>query len=279
MATPNPRKTKPADHGKPNNKNDDDTNDDKMAKIVCHNRGATVQTAAPKRRRVSFRAGFTSEIFEIAPLTEYCRDHDKNGSGSCSCKYNNDGRNDNNDYASRQRRQQGCTHETILKEDLFYSDADYARFRASEQKRHEKMIAKKVQKMVHEKLRPEINKAVAAGATLEDIEAMVPKNHEEMVAYLGGRENLRGVLGGGAATFGGGRVHDTTKEKDPERDDDDSAAAAAAVARTTPTMTIRSTRSSLVVPASSGSNDGGAASSSVASAAAAAAAALVEPLD
>lgn len=277
MATPNPKKTKPPDHGKPNNKNNDDKNDDKMAKIICDNRSATVQIAAPKRRRVSFRVGFTSEIFEIAPLTEYCRDHDKNGSGSCTCNYNNDSRNDTNDDASRQRRQQGCTHETILKEDLFYSDADYARFRASEQKRYEKMIAKKVQKMVHEKLQPEINKAVAAGATLEDIEAMVPKNHEEMVAYLGGRENLRGVLGGGAATFGGGRVHDKTKEKDPERDDD--AAAASAVAWATPTRTIRSTRSSLVVRASSGSNDGGAASSLVASAAAAAAAAVVEPLD
>jgi hypothetical protein len=62
------------------------------------------------------------------------------------------------------------------------------------------MVAKKIQKLVMEKMQPEINEAVANGATLEDIEAMIPKTHDEMVAYLGGTESLRGLIE--ASSFG-----------------------------------------------------------------------------
>lgn len=82
-----------------------------------------------------------------------------------------------------------------IKDKLYYGDDDYDRFRASELKRYNKMVAKKLQKMVQEKIQPEINDAVANGATLEDIEAMVPQTHEEMVAYLGGEEKIRALVG------------------------------------------------------------------------------------
>ncbi len=45
-----------------------------------------------------------------------------------------------------------------------------------------------------EKMQPSINEAVASGATLQDIEAMVPKTHDEMVAYLGGEESIRQLV-------------------------------------------------------------------------------------
>ena len=48
--------------------------------------------------------------------------------------------------------------------------------------------------MVMEKMQPNINEAVASGATLQDIEAMVPKTHDEMVAYLGGEESIRQLV-------------------------------------------------------------------------------------
>ena len=110
-------------------------------------------TPLTKKRKVSFKVGFTEAVHEIPNRTEYEKEN--------------------------------------LKEDLFYLDADYERFRASEQKRHDKLVAKKIQKMVMEKMQPTINEAVANGATLEDIEAMVPKTHEEMVSYLGGEESIR----------------------------------------------------------------------------------------
>jgi len=71
-----------------------------------------------------------------------------------------------------------------IRQELFYSDDDYKRFRANEERRYQKMIAKKLQKMVREKLQPTINEAVAHGATLEDVEAMMPRTHEEMMAIL-----------------------------------------------------------------------------------------------
>lgn len=109
-----------------------------------------------KKRRVSFMTGFAKAIHEIPDRNEYV--------------------------------------EKNIKDDLFYGDADYERFRASEQRRYDKVVAKKLQKMVMEKMQPAINEAVANGATLQDIEAMVPKTHDEMVAYLGGEQSIRQLV-------------------------------------------------------------------------------------
>ena len=116
----------------------------------------TTSVVVAKRRRVSFKVGFAeTEVIEIP-----------------------------------------VAYETeSSKADLYYSDDDYDRFRASELKRYNKMVKKKLQKMVQERIQPEINEAVANGATLEDIEAMVPKTHEEMVAYLGGEDEIRKAVG------------------------------------------------------------------------------------
>lgn len=108
-----------------------------------------------KRRKVSFHVGFATDVHEIPPLTEYDKNDD-----------------DPDDYN--------------IMTDLFYNDADYERFRTNEQRRYDKMVAKKIQRMVQDKMQGQINEAVAQGATLEDVEAMMPKTHEEMVAILGG---------------------------------------------------------------------------------------------
>jgi len=123
-----------------------------QAKVKVKTKSTPVVVATnKKRRKVSFKVGFTGDIFEIP----------------------------HNDYDTQN-----------TKNDLFYSDADYDRFKASEQKRYNKLVAKKIQQMVHEKMQPAINEAVANGATLEDIEAMVPKTHAQMVAYLGGEKTI-----------------------------------------------------------------------------------------
>ena len=120
------------------------------------NVGHQLTPGISKKRRVSFMTGFAKAIHEIPDRNEYV--------------------------------------EKNIKDDLFYGDADYERFRASEQRRYDKMVAKKLQKMVMEKMQPNINEAVASGATLQDIEAMVPKTHDEMVAYLGGEESIRQLV-------------------------------------------------------------------------------------
>jgi len=95
--------------------------------------------------------------------------------------------------------------DNIVKEDIFYVDADYMRFRASEQKRYDKLLTKRLQAMVMEKMQPIINEKVASGATLEDIEAMVPKTQADMIAYLGLTKKSKRQLsgGGGPSSFGG----------------------------------------------------------------------------
>jgi len=132
----------------------DDVNDDIND---CGEMGNPPTTlGGTKKRRVSFMVGFANSVHHIPDRNEYDAEN--------------------------------------IKSDLFYSDADYERFRLSEQRRYDKMVAKRLQKMVMEKIQPSINEAVANGATLEDIEAMVPKTHEEMVAYMGGAESLRKML-------------------------------------------------------------------------------------
>jgi hypothetical protein len=105
--------------------------------------------------------------------------------------------------------------DNVVKEDLFYGDADYLRFRASEQKRYDKLVTKRLHAMVMEKMQPIINEKVASGATLEDIEAMVPKTHADMIAYLGltkkSKQQLSG--GGGPSSFGGLNGRSTNKTK------------------------------------------------------------------
>ena len=133
--------------------NDSDGAEAASAPSPVATKATEAKEATVKRRRVSFHTDCTTKIFEIPLLAEY-DDEDSNGGGS-------------------------------IRNVLFYSQSDYDRFKASEQRRNEKMIAKKLQKLVQEQMQPRINEAVANGATLEDIEAMMPKTHEEMVAMLG----------------------------------------------------------------------------------------------
>ena len=131
-------------------------NETNICRVEEEENPTQLTSGVSKKRRVSFLTGFAKAIYDIPNRNEY--------------------------------------DETNIKDDLFYGDADYDRFRASEQRRYEKLVAKKLQKMVMEKMQPSINEAVVNGATLEDIEAMVPKTHAEMVAYMGGEENIRRLV-------------------------------------------------------------------------------------
>jgi hypothetical protein len=71
------------------------------------------------------------------------------------------------------------------KEKLFYNKSDFARFQQDEQRRYDRMMMKKMQKMVQEQMSDQIAHARDQGATEEDIEAMMPQTPEEIFALLG----------------------------------------------------------------------------------------------
>jgi hypothetical protein len=71
------------------------------------------------------------------------------------------------------------------KDELFYNKSDFARFQQDEQRRYDRMMMKKIQKMVHEQMADQISHARAQGATEEEIDAMMPQTPEEIFAVLG----------------------------------------------------------------------------------------------
>jgi hypothetical protein len=71
------------------------------------------------------------------------------------------------------------------KEELFYNKTDFARFQQDEQRRYDRMMMKKIQNMVHEKMADQIADARAQGSTDEEIDAMMPQTTEEIFALLG----------------------------------------------------------------------------------------------
>ena len=72
------------------------------------------------------------------------------------------------------------------KGELFYNKTDFARFHQDEQRRFDKMMMKKIQKMVEEKMADQLAEAYARGASPEEIAAMMPQTPEEIFALLGG---------------------------------------------------------------------------------------------
>jgi len=68
---------------------------------------------------------------------------------------------------------------------LFYNDTDYARFRCAEQKRYDKMIAKKIQRLVREKMKQQIEEALQRNVAPDEIEKMMPQSYAEIVNILG----------------------------------------------------------------------------------------------
>jgi hypothetical protein len=77
---------------------------------------------------------------------------------------------------------------------LFYSKRDFARFQASEQKRHDKKMMKQIQEMVHEAMKDQLDAAQAKGATQDEIDAMMPQTPEEIFAILGGMPTPPGLV-------------------------------------------------------------------------------------
>lgn len=73
-----------------------------------------------------------------------------------------------------------------MKSTLFYNKMDYHEFQEAEQRRYDKMMMKKIQKMVYEKMGPQLQEALDRGATPEEIEAMMPQTTEDIFSLLGG---------------------------------------------------------------------------------------------
>ena len=71
-----------------------------------------------------------------------------------------------------------------LKPSLFYNKSEISQFRAVEQRRIDKMMMKRIQRMVEEKMADEIEAAKARGATPEEIEAMMPQTPEQIFEIL-----------------------------------------------------------------------------------------------
>ena len=72
-----------------------------------------------------------------------------------------------------------------LKPTLFYNKSEISQFRAVEQRRIDKMMMKRIQRMVEEKMADEIEEAKSRGATPEEIEAMMPQTPEQIFEILG----------------------------------------------------------------------------------------------
>ena len=72
-----------------------------------------------------------------------------------------------------------------VKTSLFYNKMDYYDFQEAEQRRYNKMMSKQIQKMVYEKMGPQLQEAIDRGASAEEIEAIMPQTTEEIFALLG----------------------------------------------------------------------------------------------
>jgi hypothetical protein len=70
--------------------------------------------------------------------------------------------------------------------ELFYSRQDFATFQANEQRRYDKMMMKRIQEMVQEAMKDDLEAAYARNATPEEIDAMMPQTTEEIFSLLGG---------------------------------------------------------------------------------------------
>jgi hypothetical protein len=70
--------------------------------------------------------------------------------------------------------------------ELFYQRQDFAFFQAKEQQRYDRMMMKRIQEMVTEAMKDELEAAHARNATPEEIDAMMPRTTEEIFKLLGG---------------------------------------------------------------------------------------------
>ena len=74
--------------------------------------------------------------------------------------------------------------------ELFYQRQDFALFQAKEQQRYDKMMMKRIQQMVTEAMKDELEAAYARNATPEEIDAMMPQTTEEIFELLGGMPTM-----------------------------------------------------------------------------------------
>ncbi|KAG7367460.1 hypothetical protein IV203_030131 [Nitzschia inconspicua] len=74
--------------------------------------------------------------------------------------------------------------------ELFYNREDFADFQAKEQRRYDKMMMKRIQEMVQEAMKDQLEAAYARNATPEEIDAMMPQTTEEIFLLLGGMAAL-----------------------------------------------------------------------------------------
>ena len=72
----------------------------------------------------------------------------------------------------------------------FYQREDFALFQTKEQQRYDKVMMKRIQEMVTEAMKDELEEAYARNATPEEIDAMMPQTTEEIFALLGGMPTM-----------------------------------------------------------------------------------------
>ena len=72
-----------------------------------------------------------------------------------------------------------------VKTSLFYNKMDYYEFQEAEQRRYNKLMSKQIQKMVYEKMGPQLQEAIDRGASAEELEAIMPQTTEEIFALIG----------------------------------------------------------------------------------------------
>jgi len=100
-----------------------------------------------------------------------------------------------------------------MKESLFYGKMDYFDFQVAEQRRYDKLMSKQIQKMVYEKIGPQLQATIDRGATAEEVEAMMPQTTEAILALLGDIPQLNML-----ATVKG-ESREKIRKGDPDRTD------------------------------------------------------------
>jgi hypothetical protein len=74
--------------------------------------------------------------------------------------------------------------------ELFYNTDDFMKFQTNEQRRYDKMMAKRTQQLVEEAMKDQLHAAYERNATPEEIDAIMPQTTEEIFNLIGGFEAL-----------------------------------------------------------------------------------------
>ena len=145
-------------------------------------------------RRVSFHDGYITHV-HLLPSFFFADDDDDDNFDDDNTDRTNvneiGNENENDDDTMRKVVVHNDDVVKINKSQVYYTDEDYKRFKLAEQKRYNKMISKKIQQCVRNKLKKEIDEYRIKNPNNNNIDEeieryVLPQSYEEIVTLLGG---------------------------------------------------------------------------------------------